>query len=247
MDEENKKEKLPPRPTFKYVRTSPKIEKTERDKKNDEKIDKFIQKMPLDNICPNICVLLLAKKKLRFNELYRSLRKLGLDISKPTLNDHLKHLLGLKLVKRKVEDVQNVSYALSNERIFDNSKEDTSNWVKRLEKIENLVEFFDVNEEYKKLSSNQLEYEVNADLDEVLQANLLELKAVIDYDLRIDEFENDTEFWKFIGNPLYRLLEKSIAEKCRGSEIYRKKFFEKLESLVKLDSLIRKIDNEAGA
>jgi len=32
---------------------------------------------------------------------------------------------------------------------------------------------------------------------------------------------------KFIGNPLYRIHEKTIEEKCRDGEKYRKKLFEK--------------------
>jgi hypothetical protein len=52
------------------------------------------------------------------------------------------------------------------------------------------------------------------------------LKAVVNYDLRIDEYESDTEFWEFIGNPLYRLLERSIAGKCRESKVYEEKFFD---------------------
>jgi len=52
---------------------------------------------------------------------------------------------------------------------------------------------------------------------------LHELKAVIDYDLKIKEKESDTEFWKFIGNPLYRLFERSIAEKCRNSSEQRQR------------------------
>jgi hypothetical protein len=47
--------------------------------------------------------------------------------------------------------------------------------------------------------------------------------------LKIDENESDAEFWRFVGNPLYRILEKSIADKCRDSVRYRMKFFEKLD------------------
>jgi hypothetical protein len=50
--------------------------------------------------------------------------------------------------------------------------------------------------------------------------------------LKIDKRESDTIFWKFVGNPLYRMHEKSIAEKCRYSEEYRKKLFEKMDSLI---------------
>lgn len=35
-----------------------------------------------------------------------------------------------------------------------------------------------------------------------------------------------------MGNLLYRMLEKSIAENCRNSEKYQKKLFEKIDTLI---------------
>jgi hypothetical protein len=45
--------------------------------------------------------------------------------------------------------------------------------------------------------------------------------------------ENDgLDFWRFVGNPMYRMLERSILEDCRHSEEYKKKLFEKIEGLI---------------
>jgi len=68
--------------------------------------------------------------------------------------------------------------------------------------------------------------------------NLHELKAYVNYSLKIDETETDAEFWRFIGNPLHRILEKSIAESCRASDQYRKKFFERLQNLLEDNRVI---------
>ena len=44
--------------------------------------------------------------------------------------------------------------------------------------------------------------------------------------------EKDAVFWNFVGNPLYRMLEKSIEESCRHSEKYRKELFEKIDARI---------------
>ena len=52
---------------------------------------------------------------------------------------------------------------------------------------------------------------------------MYELKSIINYDLEISRFESDAAFWKFVGNPFYRMQEKSIVEDCRAIEEYKKK------------------------
>jgi len=47
----------------------------------------------------------------------------------------------------------------------------------------------------------------------------------------LDKPERYAVFWNFVGNPLYRMLEKGIAEDCR-SEKYRKRLFEKIDALI---------------
>ena len=203
-----------------------------------KKIDEFIRKIPQDNICPNILVLLYAKKKLRFNELYRSLRKFGTDISKPTFSDHLNHLMKKGLIKRKVEDAQNVTYRLSNEKIFDSSK-DVNEVIGVVERLRRSLE--GVGENYfpelkivdiKKLTGKKLEQQIESDLNMVLKFSLYELKAVVNYELRINERESDTDFWRFIGNPLYRAFERSIVDNCRENDEYKTKFLEKMDFLI---------------
>jgi hypothetical protein len=77
-----------------------------------------------------------------------------------------------------------------------------------------------------------LDEAIDKNLNTVLTQNLFELKTFINYDLKLDKSESDAVFWNFVGNPLYRMIEKSIVENCRNSEEYRKKLFEKIDALI---------------
>ena len=68
----------------------------------------------LDKICSRIFLYLgLTKEKIGFNDLYRSLDKIGCRISKPTLSEHLKHLTEKKVITRKEIGKQKVSYEIN--------------------------------------------------------------------------------------------------------------------------------------
>jgi len=54
---------------------------------------------------------------------------------------------------------------------------------------------------------------------------------MINYDLKMDKDESNAAFWKFFGNPTYRMHEKTIANRCRDSQRYRKQLFEKMDTL----------------
>lgn len=207
----------------------------------DQKIDELIKKhKELDDICVEIFFTLMAYKRLRFNELHRTLKKFGTDISKPSLIDHLNHLRKQKLISRKREDFQNVSYGLTDEidSLLNLPEEDIKKWFenfiegKNLPKKFRLLKPFDAKEYYGRLSEKQLDEAIDKDLNWVLTQNLFELKTFITYDLKLDKPERDAVFWKFVGNPLYRMLEKSIEENCRNSERYQKKLFEKIDVLI---------------
>jgi DNA-binding HxlR family transcriptional regulator len=210
------------------------------DSVRDQKIDEILKKhAQLDDICREIFLTLWAYKRLRFNDLHRTLKKFGTDISKPSLIDHLNHLKKQKMISRKREDFQNVSYGLTNEinSLLSLPEEDIEEWVENFIEGKNLPEKFrllpyDAKEYLDKLSEKQLDEAIDKDLNTVLTQNLFELKTFINYDLRLDKLERDDAFWKFVGNPLYRMLEKSIVEDCRSSERYQKKLLEKIDVLI---------------
>lgn len=211
------------------------------DAARNKKINELIRKhKELDDTCVEIFFTLMAYKRMRFNELHRCLKKFGTDISKPSLVDHLNHLKKQKLISRRREDFQSVSYGLTDEidSLLTVPEEDIKEWFenvieeKSLPKKLRLLQPFDPKEYYDRFSDKQLDEAIDKDLHTVLAQNLFELKTFVDYDLRLDRPENDSVFWDFVANPLYRMIEKSIVENCRSKK-YRERFFEKIDALIK--------------
>ena len=85
-----------------------KIDDETRDKMIDELVDKHAQ---LDDICHEIFLTIWAYKKMRFNELLRALKKLDIQITQPTLTEHLQHLTEMELVIKQVGIQQRVIHA----------------------------------------------------------------------------------------------------------------------------------------
>jgi len=95
-----------------------------------------------------------------------------------------------------------------------------------------LEAYTDVKAYYEKMTEKQLDQETDRELETTLALCLFELKNLIGYDLKIDKHESDAAFWNFIGNPLYRMHEKTIVERCRESDRYKEKLFEKLQTMI---------------
>ena len=87
-------------------------------------------------------------------------------------------------------------------------------------------------EEYRKLTEKELDQHVDNDIRRILSLCLHELKAYVQYELKTSETMINRDFWRFVGNPMYRMLERSILEDCRHNEEYKKKLFEKIEGLI---------------
>jgi DNA-binding HxlR family transcriptional regulator len=192
----------------------------------------------LDDPCREIFVTLLAYKRLRFNQLLATLRKFGMPITQPTLKDHLDHLLEKGFVDCK-RGFQSASYGLTENigTLMEVSQEDLKNWFEARENSENVPDYLKPlklsgKELYERFSDELLDEIATNDLSDSLGLSLFELKTFIDYDLRMDRFKSNADFWKFVGNPIYRMHEKSIAERCRDSEKYRKLLFEKIDLLI---------------
>jgi DNA-binding HxlR family transcriptional regulator len=68
-----------------------------------------------DIYCDQLTMIFLTtNKKIRFNELYRrKLTQFNAEMSKPTLVEHLNHLLENKIILRYEENKQKVSYELN--------------------------------------------------------------------------------------------------------------------------------------
>lgn len=75
-------------------------------------------KLLIDELCEKIFMtLLVSDKKIRFNKLYQALNNIGLKISRPTLIKHLNHLKKRKLIIRKQEGKQKVTYQANWEKL----------------------------------------------------------------------------------------------------------------------------------
>lgn len=67
-----------------------------------------------DRYCENIMAYLVASnKKIRFNELCKTLNALNFEITKPTLIQHLNHLSKKGFILRREENKQNVTYEVN--------------------------------------------------------------------------------------------------------------------------------------
>ncbi len=184
-----------------------KIDYAARDKMIDEVLKKHKE---LDDICHEIFFTLMAYKKLRFNELLRALKKLGIKITQPTLSEHLPHLVEKELIERKEEGFQNVSYRLTEEinSLLYVSQDDLEEWVKDLEKsgkpippVTKMVTSMKsgAKDHRKYLSGKQIEKEIARDLNQVFKYFLDELKNYIQHDIRLDRQESDESLeisWK---------------------------------------------------
>ena len=72
-----------------------------------------METLELDDYCEKIFGYLgLQDEPLRFNELHRELNKANFRISKPTLIAHLKHLLKHKVISKKSQGKQNITYGV---------------------------------------------------------------------------------------------------------------------------------------
>jgi DNA-binding HxlR family transcriptional regulator len=210
------------------------------DEARDKKLGELeLLTLELDDICHEIWFTLLAYKRLRFNDLHRYLRKFGTDISKPALIDHLNHLKKLKVITRKHEKLQGVSYGLADEvaQLFEVTPKDIVDWLERFEHNDNLPEMLRPIKFYKggfldNLTSVELDQETDKALRDALAMSLFEFKNFIDYDVKLDSNESDAVFWKFVGNPMYRMHEKTVASDCRDSKRYKKSLFEKIDILI---------------
>jgi DNA-binding HxlR family transcriptional regulator len=215
------------------------MEKENESSTRDRKLDEIIEKhAKLDDICRQIFLTLQAYRTLRFNELLKYLKKFGVDITNPTLIEHLNHLRKQKLVSCK-RSFQEARYSLTDEvySLLSTPEEDLKEWFESSIDAQNVPEKlrqlpFSMKELCDKLSESELDEEIDKRLNIVLTLNLFELKTFVDYDLRLDKPESDTAFWNFVGKPFYRIVEESIVRDCRNSERYRIKLFEKIDALV---------------
>jgi DNA-binding HxlR family transcriptional regulator len=175
----------------------------------------------MDTICMKIVFVLNAKGgKLRFNELHEQLEKIGQGVSKPTLSDHLKHLMAKKIVARKVEDAQIVSYKLNQNKV-----------VKFYEFIDNVSKRMMIMEDEKKiLASLPIEEQLEEAIRLDMLAKLEELKTLILY--RTYKREEDGLILIGLQNEYYKRADFWFVENSIVSEEIQNRSLEAIENLL---------------
>jgi len=184
----------------------------------------------LDDYCEKILMFLIMQREaIRFNKLHEAM-DLGLSIAKPTLVKHLKHLVEKKLVIRKVEDVQNVTYEVNHELFAD---------LEEYVIITNISKEI-LTERKRVFESKPIDEQLDILCKNAVIRHLDTMKAIIAFEFSISKRWEKTMQIVWLQSPIFRRYETWILRKCKEDKEYR-------ESLLqKVDELIRKKKSENG-
>lgn len=174
----------------------------------------------LDKYCSDILNVLLAyNQKIRFNELYKRLKTMKYKISRPTLADHLKHLVKRKEILRKTEGKQNVTYELNHKRYAN---------IKKAVEIQNeLLKIFTENE--KNFNEMQVEDQLFYTIATMVLRELRTLRLDIDTVLNPENrFQNILETL-FINHPNNMFYEHVILHNLIKDGVYCEKMLKALD------------------
>lgn len=209
---------------------------TIKDNKSEELLAKH---SALDENCKHIFLVLLVYGCLRHNKILNALKQLNTKMSRPTLDTHLKHLVESGLVECKTA-FQSSEYSLIKD-IYELMRPRNMEEIKQHFELEKENEKYlpvglrrlniSRKEFYASFSDERIDDLVNKDVEYLLVSSFLELKELVAYELSLEEFDSDDVFWKLVGNPMYRMLEKSIAGKSRDCPRYKEKLFGKIEAM----------------
>jgi DNA-binding transcriptional ArsR family regulator len=188
---------------------------------------KTMRKYPkLDDYCREILVFLVViGEKKRFNKLYEFLREKGMELTKPTLSLHLKHLTREKMVIREVKDAQIVYYEVNHKRFRDFEETVKSQHVIRM------IEFLD--QEKQAFDSASLQKQIDIVFDTMILRNLRHLKTQIEFESNsVRKWEKSLEL-QLLENPLFMVRETWLVAKCAKDEEYRGKVLQEINGLIR--------------
>lgn len=172
-----------------------------------EKLDKRCQKILL--------VMILKKDTMRFNELAKTLKKLGMEMSHPTLLDHLNHLVKERLVTRREEKAQYVTYRLNMNKIGESKK-----YLDRAVRIEKSW-----TKEKESLFSMLVDKQVEIVLQTLAVRKLYEIQARIALELDSKNLEKQIGvlFWtsSIVENVEFWLIQKAVEDQKYREELLK--------------------------
>jgi hypothetical protein len=175
----------------------------------------------LDKYCFKILLVLIEEEHAHYNELYKLVSKKNKKFSKPTFNNHLKHLEEAGYLKRTPDKGQSVTISVNLEKI--GKTKEYYEQIKRVIKSErkNKEWFFSLTE---KEQIEQL-------LIFLTTRKLHEIKAQIEYGLDTESFDK----WfamKLWSNPLLERINIWLMTKCFEDEFYRKKILKIIDEIM---------------
>jgi DNA-binding transcriptional ArsR family regulator len=174
----------------------------------------------VDETCGKILsFFIFREEKIRFNELYRTLNGLGLKMSKPTLSSHLKHLIKDRVLKKRKEGKQNVSYEFNWERFkrLADAREDNIT-LKSYLKNKEIVQSFTL--------KNQVIYVTS--IMALKNLHLLRLKSLT---ILEPEHAFDYSIEHMLEQKYFQTFENWLLQSCQeNKEEFRKKALPKIEA-----------------
>lgn len=179
----------------------------------------------MDDYCQRILLVMVESSDLypsmRFNELHKRMNKMGFELSKPSLLDHLKHLTELKFLVRKEEGVQHVTYRLDKRKIGNAKK-----YVDQTKAIQR-----DAEKDREYLFSLDVKDQIRFVAGIVGLRKLCGIQAMVDFKL---DPENIGKFFSFLfwNSPVPQYHEHWMIEKCLADEEYRKQVFKAIDEWI---------------
>lgn len=166
--------------------------------------------------------MIVIGKEKRFNELQEELGRNGLELVKPTLHKHLKHLTSNNLVIRKDKGVQHVTYEVNHKFFEELGKNlELTNLAKRLS-IQQISEF----------NSKKVDEQVSIVFEKMIIRNLAHLKTSIEFELFTQKRWDRALTLKLLESDEYHLYENFLLDKIKNDRNYGLEMLQKLESLI---------------
>jgi DNA-binding transcriptional ArsR family regulator len=172
-----------------------------------------------DRYCREIFFRLIVYGKKRFKELHEILLKTGAPMSKPTLSHHLKHLTEANLVKRKLEEVHNVSYDINHEQVDEFAKQVRSTVKSQLR----------LTEEEKWFNSRTADDQIDVVLEKMLLINLKKLKLNIEMEMNPDSKSEKLMLLHWLAHPVHRHFEGLLISNCKSDKKFGELVLQKLD------------------
>lgn len=165
-------------------------------------------------------------EKKRFNKLHEYLLAKGIVLSKPTLSQHLKHLTEKKMVIRRVEEAQIVSYEV-NHRRFGDLGENVKSVLAAARSIDKGKQAFD---------SASPDEQTTIVCEDMILRSLRQLKTRIELQSKPSNWEKSLEL-SLLESPLFRIHEEWFLAKCGTDTGYSEEILQRTsEMIVKIET-----------